>query len=194
MKIVLLLALGLCFVSVSAFADGNGFGVRGGLSWGYGEMENENKTIKTRDMNTIEVMALPGYRIADFLVGAFLDYRKVGQNTKPEEVNNQNLRGSGYLLGVGTSYSYSMLTFMGAVSFIGQHKLSNKDATGQEVVYKKPLGFHLGAGWQFMKSYSADLTVSSVKYSEDELNGTVNDVSTNKRSHWNAGLGISAYF
>ncbi len=189
----LLVLLGLCFVSLSAFAE-NSFGVRGGISWGYGEMENENQTIKTRDMNTIELMALPGYKISSILVGPFLDYRKVGQNTKPEEVNNQNLRGSGYLIGVGSSYSYSMFTFLGAVSFLGQHKLANKDVSGNEVTYKKPLGFHLGAGWAFMKSYSADLTLSSVKYSEDDLNGTTSDVSTNKRSHWNAGLGISMFF
>jgi len=190
---ILLLVLGWSVISASALAD-DGFGVRGGISWGYGEMENETQTIKTRDMNTIEAMALPGYRMGNFLVGAFLDYRRVGQNTKPEEVNNQNLRGGGYLLGVGSSYSYSTFSFLAAVSFVGQHKLSNKDASGQEVTYKKPLGFHLGAGMLFMKSYSADLMLSSVKYSEDELGSTTSDVSANKRAHWNAGLGISAYF
>jgi len=200
----LLIVTSLCLFSFSSSAADalGGFSAKGGISWGMGKMKNESGSIKERDTNMLELAAMPGYRFWDVLVAPYLSYRSVGQNTEPSEVNNQNLKGSGYLIGLGSSYTYEMVSFTGAVSFLGQHKLSNKDLSNNEVTYKKPFGIHLGVDLMLSRwfkpldkvDFAANLNYSSVKYKEDQVGTSVADVDKDKRSQTNIALGISAFY
>ena len=175
-------------------------GLDTGAHWGIGRMgSNTNNVIPNRTMNTLSLQALPGYRIQNFLVGPYFEYLIVGQNTDPSDpnnlnLNNQDIKGSGYLLGVGASYDYDKFIFGGAFTFLGNYNLSKQDEAGFYIQYQKPIGIHLQAGYRVYKKITADLKYSMVTYSQDNIANVANDVSTNKRSHWDLALGGTLHF
>ena len=176
-------------LSTSSFAEG--FGFSGGADWGLGSMKNSTTSIKSRTMNTFEFHALPGYSFMGFLVGLDMNYRLVGQNTDPATVGGTNLKGNGYLLGLGGEYSLGMLTFSAAIDFIGKHKQGLNTTAGDESSYKKPLGFKLGAGYRIAPMIDVDALISLTSYSTNELAGADVDISSNKVTHLNFALGMS---
>ena len=173
----------------------NNLGLETGVHWGFGRMgSNTTNVIPNRNMNTVSLQALPGYRIQNILIGPYFEYLIVGQNTDPADpnnlnLNNQNIKGTGYLLGVGGSYEYEKLIFGGAFTFLGNYSQSKQDTAGYYDQYQKPIGIHLQAGYRVYKKITADLKYSVVTYAQDNIANTANDVSTNKRSHWDLALG-----
>ena len=177
----------------------NHLGVDTGVHWGFGRMgTNTNNVIPNRNMNTLSLQALPGYKISNFLVGPYFEYLIVGQNTDPSDASNltlrnQNIKGSGYLLGVGGSYELEKFNFGAAFSFIGNYSLSLQDDAGFYIQYQKPIGIHLQAGYRVYKKITADLKFSTVSYAQDSIANVSNDVSTNKRTHWDLALGATVH-
>jgi hypothetical protein len=176
-----------------ALAD-NGLGVNAGAHWGLGSAANSQKTIPVRTMNTIDLQALPGYHFDNLLVGVLMELRFVGQNTDPATVSNQNLKGTGYLFGLGAMYLWNNWKFLGSLDFLGKHSLGVVDSSGKYSTFKKPRGFHLLVGYKFFERISADLSFSYETYKQNTLGTTDADISDNKLKHWNAGLGATYDF
>jgi hypothetical protein len=146
-KIIIGMALSLG-LSTSAHAFGLvDFGVSAGASWGLGKMKNSTESTASRTMNTFGVLVLPGYKaLGMLLVGPEFEYRVVGQNTEPSEVSNTNLKGNGYLLGLGAKFYLLNFVFSGGFDFIGKHTQSLKTTSNLESSFSKPIGFRLGVG------------------------------------------------
>lgn len=165
-----------------------------GFDWGFGKMKNSSETIQSRTMNALSFHVLPAYSLGVVSVGPQIEYRIVGQNTAAADVANTNLKGSGYLLGVAAFTKWMDLTVGLGFSFYGQHKLSLADIGGNESTYKKPIGFNLSVGYPVAPSVTADLRASLVSYRESNVGSVVSDVSDNKLTHWNIGLGAAYHW
>jgi len=193
-SLVAVIAFGLGALSPGsdAYALGlTGFGARAGGHWGLGQMSNSSGDVASRTMNTFSLEALPGYNLAGFLIGPFVEFRLVGQNTNPSTVGGTNLRGHGFQFGLGTSYDFGPLSFLAALEFFGSHALSNNDLSGNPVTYQKPFGFVLEGGYKFLPSVTADLRFSWTRYSQAQTGTLTTDISTNRLSQWDLSLGAS---
>src|SRR3989338_5049388 len=93
--------LTFCFV-IQSRADSDGFGGRFGLAWGPGKIQDARDTIPRRNTYTTEASLLAGYRLGAWMPGLNFNYRITAQRTRPAEVQNQNVKGKGYLLGLAT--------------------------------------------------------------------------------------------
>ena len=177
----------------------NHLGFDTGVHWGFGRMgTSTNNTIPNRNMNTLSLQALPGYKVQNLLVGPYFEYLIVGQNTDPSDasnltLHNQNIKGNGYLLGVGASYEWLKFNFGAAFTFIGNYSLSLQDTAGFYAQFQKPIGVNLQAGYRVYKKLTADLKFSTVSYAQDNVANVANDVSTNKRTHWDLALGATLH-
>ena len=172
-------------------------GIDGGVHWGLGETNSDS--MDKRTMNTASITAMPGYRIGSFMPGIFGEFRFEGQTTKPAEVNDTNFKGSGYLLGVGTTYDIWNLNIMGGISFLGNYSPSKQTIGKEELTYKTPMGMHLKAGYKILPFLTADIYSSFVAYKTVDINNTVKDTKTENDlgswvRHWNAGIGASVHF
>lgn len=79
---------------------------RGGVHWGLGRLSNKVNSIPERTMNTIDATVYGGWRFGAFLPVVYGEVRLVGQNTEASEVGDTNMKGFGYLLGLGLEYTF----------------------------------------------------------------------------------------
>jgi len=194
MKLLGFLTIFASLAGSCAFADDVGFGVNAGVHWGLGKMYNSTYTIPVRTMNTLDLQALPGVRWGNWLFGVLGEVRFVGQNTDFEQVANQNMRGTGYLLGIGGTYLLGDYKFLASFDLIGKHSLSTQDPNGNDVTYQKPRGLHLQGAYRVWREFYAELALSIESYKTSSLAGSDADISNSKFTHWNAGVGISYNF
>lgn len=198
MKAIKLGMLGVVALLVASpsYAFSEYFGVHGGINWGIGKGKNSTGSTQSRTLNTIGIQALPGYKLStgvtpDFLIGPLLEYTFVGQNTEPSSVGNSNLRGSGYMIGLGVQTDFGPIVLLGSFDFIGQYSLSENTTAGLETKFKSPIGFRLLAGYPIMPMMTADLMFSMHSYKTNVLGGSDVDISSNKLTRWTVALGVS---
>lgn len=185
------LTLLACAHLANASQSSEGFAANGSLLWGVGSFQNNSGTIQSRTMNTLALNVMPGYRWNNFLFGPMGEFRIVGQMTEPSTVSNTNVKGSGYLIGLGVGYSWNEFDMTAGYDFFGQHSQSNTDALGNAIVNKSPSGIVVQVGYRFMPDISADLRFDMVSYGTDTVGGVDNNVSTNKSKHMNFSLGAT---
>lgn len=188
-KLMTTLAVLMMFPCVSS-AD---LGLLTGASWGIGKMSSSASTLQSRSINNLAIHALPGYEfpVIGLLVGPMLEYQFVGQSTEVATVGNTNVKGSGYLAGIGGSYKIA--GFFAAVSFdfFGKYTLSRNDIAGREIGFKKPMGFHVIGGYMFMPNISGDINFIWEQYSSTTIAGADTDISSDKFKEWAVRLGAS---
>lgn len=192
MKILsaLLLSGFITFTATSTLAkDGQGYMLSAGADFSLGNMSNKDKTIPGRMMNSLGLDVVTGWMFGHVGPAVYGEYRIVGQMDDPSERSNQNLRGSGYLLGIGAAGTYEKWSFGLFYDFIGVYNLSNSDSNGNAVDYSSPGGFNLMAGYEVYPKLSVNLVFGMVSYSKSALGSTDTDISSNKMTHFWYGLG-----
>ncbi|MDZ4676411.1 MAG: hypothetical protein SGI74_02790 [Oligoflexia bacterium] len=169
----------------------DGFILGGGLNWGIGTGASSTGSTASRTMNTIELNAAPGWQIGNWAPQLLVAYDFVGQNTKPADVTNTNLRGTGYLIGVGTTYHWTRWDFLAGIEFLGTFTQSEKSADDKVSAFTKPLGFRLGSSYYFKNNWSADALFHYVHYSTNTLGGSNRDISSDRMRFITLALGVS---
>ncbi len=169
----------------------SGFGLQGSLLWGLGTYKSSSGTIPGRTIDSLAIEALPGYRFGEWLAGPLAELRFVGQTTEPATVNSTNVKGRGLLLGVGGGYSIGKIKLLAGVEFLGSYVQAKVDPSGNEIKNQKPFGWLIQSGYEVFPSLSADFRLASVVYSQDEVAGKANNVSTDKRRQTDYSVGLS---
>lgn len=177
----------------SMAADLSPFGIAGGASWGLGSMKGAGGTYPSRTVNTLSLEMLPGYRFNQFLVGADLGVRFVGQNTKVSEAGNTNAKGKGFLGGLGAHFYPSEKWVFGAsFYFLGNHNLSHSTSSGQEGAFRDVRGIKLSAGYfPCEMPLSVDLSFRHLSFREQELGSVTRDLSSDSLKHLSFALGLT---
>src|SRR5690606_30713108 len=120
-KVLIATLLGLTPLQLPAQAMNHSFEMPLSASFSAGTMENSDMNLKNRVMTAISFEALPGYRHGKLLYGLHLDKRWHQQQSSLADAGGTNLKGTGYLLGVGIGYAYSeKINLQGALDFIGE--------------------------------------------------------------------------
>ena len=189
-KLLLVVSLLVCFSGVAQAFELPFIGVDAGVSWGLGPMYNANKNVQSRTMNTIDLHAFPGYRFMGFLVGPMFDLGINGQNTDPLVVNNTNLKGTSWQLGLGAEYSLFGIVLSAGYDFLGKYSESYP-AAGLDASFKKPSGFVLRAGYMILPFISVDASYRVASYSTSTLGLSDIDISSNKITQISYAVGAS---
>lgn len=166
-----------------------------GLHWGVGQASNQLGSVPTRQLNTMDIQLMPGLRVYDeWMIGPFGEFRLVGQNTKPSDVRDQNLKGNGRLFGVGTRYDFEKFFSSFAVSFLGEYQLNKitNDQRGTEL--RSPVGVHVLTGYKIWRRFSIDFTGSYLWYRKQVTGSEEIQLEDDYVKHWNIGLGTSYSF
>lgn len=157
-----------------------------------GRVKNSSGSIQARTINTLALDVLPGVNYMNFLIGPNFQYGLTGQNTDPATVGDTNVKGSGWLLGLGTRVNLGMVVVGGSLDFFGKYSLSNNTTGGVKSSYSKPLGFRLRGGYPLpYPGLTADLNLSWHQYKQNTLGTQTIDIGSDKYSEWTIGVGVS---
>src|SRR6185437_4966112 len=186
-----------CFIfAASAQAAGSsGFGLVAGADWALGRIGSSSNAIQSRTVDIGEIHALPGWNLSDpFMVGVLGQYRWVGQLTDLSSVNNTNLAGHGYYLGVGGAVRLSQFLIQASFDCFGSETLSNQTSAGQTTTYSQPIGFTALIGYHAFASLpqvSVDAIFGIHSFKHENIGGTDIDISSDKLTETQYGLGLS---
>ena len=190
-KLLAVVSVLVCFSSVAqAIELPFNLGVDAGVSWGLGPIYNQTKNIQSRTMNTIDLHVFPGYRFMGVLVGPMFDLGINGQNTDPLVVNNTNLKGTSWLLGLGAEYSLFGIVLSAGYDFLGRYSESYP-AAGMDASYSKPSGLVFRAGYMILPFISVDASYRYASYSTSTLGVSDIDISANKVTQISYAVGAS---
>lgn len=156
----------IAMVCVSATAhaqEKSKFSLPLSASVGIGTLKSDDMNLKSRTMNALSLEALPSYRLGKWLIGPHLDYRWQGQTTSLSDAGGTNLKGTGWLVGVGARHDFNEKFFMqGAIDLLGAYDLTKDTAANEDDNLKNPLGVRVKTGYAFLEripnlTFDADL-------------------------------------
>lgn len=183
-------------ISLQAQADIRAkFAVPLSASLGLGAMENSDMNLKSRVMNALSLEALPSYRMGKWLIGPHLDYRIQGQITSLDSAGGTNLKGSGYLIGLGARYELSDRHFAQAsLDLIGEYDFEKNSSIDQDDKAVSPLGLRLKSGYAFFEkipNLTFDADVQYLTFKKIHIAGTDTNATTNQ---FMVSIGITYQF
>jgi hypothetical protein len=150
-----------------------------GMQYGLGSMENFDGSVPSRSANTTSLFSSLGWRFWKVIPFALIEYRFISQSKAPDQVNNQNLSGDGYLMGAGLKYRHQRTSFALGYSFFGSYKLTKKTTDGATSTYsKRILKSHC---FLFILRRPSQVTLEDKDY----------DISTNTLNHGSYAVGFS---
>lgn len=148
MKIFFLTLLALIFTDKTHALELSNFSLPISGSVGIGKMENSDLNLKARTMNAFSIEALPSFNYDNWQFGVHLDYRWQGQVTSLKEAGGTNLKGHGYLMGLGVRHNFSEKFFIqGSADFLGEYDFSKHTANNDDDKVTSPLGVRLKSGY-----------------------------------------------
>lgn len=189
-------AVATIFLSLSAHAEEKSkFALPLSASAGIGTMASGGMNVKSRTMNALSIEALPSYRMGKWLIGPHLDYRVQGQVSSLSDAGGTNLKGSGWLIGLGVRHDFDDKFFVqGAIDFLGAYDLSKDTAAGEDDNLKAPIGLRAKTGYAFLEripnlTFDADLQL--LQYKTIHIGGADRDETFNQLM---ASVGLTYQF
>lgn len=180
-----------------AFDTESKFALPLSASVGIGTMESSDmgSQSKSRKMNALSFDVLPSYRIGKWLFGPHLDYRWLGQMDSLSSAGGTNLKGNGWLVGIGARRDFSDRFFVqGAVNFLGAYDLTKDTAAMEDDRLKSPLGLRVKVGYVFIQSIPALTFDTDLQYL---MWKTIHIAGVDKSATFNqlmASVGITWHF
>ena len=121
-------------------------------SLGIGSMKDSELDLKSRTMNSLSLEALPSYHFGKWMLGPHLDYRWQGQVSSLDSAGGTNLKGHGYLLGLGARSDFSDRFFAQAsVDLFGHYVFYKQTVAGEDDQLKSPFGIRIKSGYAFIE-------------------------------------------
>ena len=139
-----------------------------GASWSIGKLNNNGMGLNSRTMDAFSLEALPGYRLDNWFVGPDFDYRWQGQITSLDGAGGTNLRGHGWLLGVGAGYRLDeQFSLQAAFNFLGKYSFRNQTSTIEDDHLSSPLGLRVKGQYMISRyPFSVDLDLQFQRWGE----------------------------
>lgn len=166
------------FASAKASCQESGWALPISVNAGIGSMQDSKMDLRARKMTSASLEALPGYHFGAWMIGTHLDIRRQGQITSLHRAGGTNLKGMGYLLGLGVRYDVSNRFFtQTSTDFFGQYYFYRQNSSSKDVRLKSPLGIRIKSGYAFFEeipnlTFDFDLhylTYKKIQISEDEF-------------------------
>ena len=156
-------------------------GLQAGLSWGIGTMGNGTGgyAASSRTVNTLALRGFANYDLRSLLpslgfrlsAGPLFEFRFVGQNTDPAQADNTNIRGLGYILGLGLGGDWAerRISAIASFDFLGAHWLTNQTPSLQTSELSGLLGFRGVIGYRVKPRVSVDLSYQYGVYHDSNI-------------------------
>lgn len=139
-----------------------------GASYGIATFQNLDMNLPSRTMTALSVEGLVGYRpTRSWTLGADFDYRWMNQLTSLGSAGGTNLRGSGWMAGLGARYRPTeRWALQAAIYFVGKLGFSQPAFSGEETGVSGPLGVRLKGQYFVFRDLplSTDLDLSYVHH------------------------------
>jgi hypothetical protein len=181
LKIVVCGIVCLLTFASPAVAD---FGLHAGSHLGFGHLGGDGQNVGNRDMGTLDLQALPGYRLdgMGLLLGPLINFRMLSQlaGDKTEEFS-----GSGLTLGIGAVYEIKPLKFLLSYDLKASHSHSEPDTT------YKGSGFTLLFGYLMLPEMFLDFEINKSAYDKKEVANAGSPAMPLSINHWNFAVGVS---
>lgn len=164
-------------------------------SVGIGSMQDSKMDLKSRTMSALSIEALPSYRLGQWMLGAHLDYRWQGQVTGLEAAGGTNLKGRGYLIGLGARYNFTDRFFaQTSVDFLGQYDFDKQTYANEEDGLRLPLGIRVKSGYAFIEkipNLTFDIDLQYLTFKKIHISHVESDADTNQLM---ASVGVTYQF
>lgn len=169
------------------------FGGTLGVSTEVGRLGNSGMDLQDRTLTAFSLEGLAGYRYnSQWLFGLDLNYRIQPQMTSVSDAGGTNLKGKGWLLGLGAQYRINELwAVQGAVDFTGKYEFDKQTAAGQDDHLHAPLTLRLKAQYFFLPRWTADASANYIRWSKFHVSGADHSEAS---SQWMVGVGITYHF
>ena len=162
-----------------------------GVSYGVGKMQNNDLNLVSRTMAGASLNGFGGYSFGRWMIGLDFDYTWTSQLSELSNTGNTNLKGRGWIFGVGAKYELSSyVAFQGTFGFLGNYTFFQQTASGQSASMTCPLSFRLKT--QFFTVANSPLSldvdlryISWVNYYVEQAQ------ASQTTSQWSAGLGVT---
>lgn len=198
MKLLTLIFVGLVTAEFAAAAPGaaggSGWTGAAALSMGAGTMKDKDDSLPKTDLLYTEATFQGAYRFGSIAPLVQLGYRYVGQTTKADDVNGNNVGGSGYTVGAGLEGFFSSVRVAAVYDLLGQYDLSKTSSGGSKVSYSKPTGFHFMIGYNWKPSWEWFVGFSQLQFNEKISASQKTDIKDNPVIQTLYGVGISYLF
>jgi outer membrane protein OmpA-like peptidoglycan-associated protein len=183
------------FATVGAHAQDSRWALPLSASVGIGSMKDSDMNLKSRTMSALSLEALPSYRLGKWLLGPHLDYRWQGQMTNLNSAGGTNLKGHGYLMGLGARHDFTHRFFTQAsVDFFGQYDFSKQTSAHEDDKLKTPLGVRVKSGYAFIEkipNLTFDIDLQYLTFKKIHISQTESNATTNQ---WMASVGVTYQF
>lgn len=185
----------IIFATVCAQAQESTWALPLSASVGIGSIEDSRLNLKSRTMSALSLEALPSYRLGKWMLGPHLDYRWQGQASGLDSAGGTNLKGHGYLIGLGARSDFSERFFAQAsVDFFGQYIFDKQTYAGEDDRLKSPLGIRVKSGYAFIKkvpNLTFDIDLYYLTFRKIEISQVNSEADTNQLM---ASVGITYQF
>lgn len=189
-------ACSMLFFSITTYAEERSkFALPLSASLGIGTLESRDMNLKSRTMSAFSFEALPSYRVGKWLLGPHLDYRHQGQLSSLKDAGGNNLKGVGWLVGLGARHEFNDRLFLqGAIDFLGAYDLTRDTSNGEDDNLKSPLGFRIKTGYAFFEklpNLTFDADFQYLRFNEIHISGAG---TSNTFNQLMASVGITYQF
>lgn len=145
-------------------------------------MKDSDLSLKSRTMNSLSLEALPSYRLGKWMLGLHLDYRWQNQISSLDSAGGTNLKGHGYLVGLGARSDFSDRFFAQAsVDLFGQYVFDKPTLAGEDDRLKSPLGIRIKSGYAFIEkipNLTFDIDLQYLTFRKIEISQVNSEAAT----------------
>lgn len=145
-------------------------------------MKDSDLSLKSRTMNSLSLEALPSYRLGKWMLGLHLDYRWQSQISSLDSAGGTNLKGQGYLVGLGARSDFSDRFFAQAsVDLFGQYIFDKPTLAGEDDRLKSPLGIRIKSGYAFIEkipNLTFDIDLQYLTFRKIEISQVNSEAAT----------------
>jgi outer membrane protein OmpA-like peptidoglycan-associated protein len=133
-------------------------------------------------MNSLSLEALPSFRLGKWMLGPHLDYRWQRQVSSLDSAGGTNLKGHGYLVGLGSRSDFSDRFFAQAsVDLFGQYVFDKPTLAGEDDRLKSPLGVRVKSGYAFIEktpNLTFDIDLQYLTFRKIEISQVNSEAAT----------------
>ncbi len=172
----------IAFATASVQAQESKWALPLSTSFGCGSMRDSKLNLKSRTMNSLSLEAFPSYRFEKWMLGLHFDYRWQSQVSSLASAGGTNLKGHGYLMGLGARSNFSDKFFAQAsVDIFGQYVFYKQTLAGEDDRLKSPLGVRIKSGYAFLEktpNLTFDIDLQFLTFRKVEIAQANSDAAT----------------
>lgn len=165
-----------------------------GLSYEYGQLGDSGMELKDRAMTALSVEGLLGYRISSqkLILGVDFNYRIQNQQAALVNTDGTNLKGKGWLVGLGANYRLSQSwALQAAIDLFGEYTFDKQTLTSEDDHLAEPLSLRFKTQYFCGDHWSIDASFNYLRWRNFHVGGQDHDEPAHQGM---AGLGLTYHF